>query len=487
MERKYATLTLVLLVFLGAFLRLYGLAEESLWADELYTLKTASQGTLSEFFSYLGASDPHPPLYFLLIHFIYTPELSDFSLRLPSALFGIATIPLFFLFLRRSFQGALLPTMIGVALLSISPFHIWYSQEARPYAMQVFFVVLFLWMTVEAYSCQKLDERRVPFLLFLQGFALLLASLTHYYSLLLLPIALLSHIYFFKIVGSPSKGLKRLLLPVVSTWLFILPVVIFAMMRFTSGEGTSWLPGSITVLHALVDAPKAQMLGPHWLPYGLGPLLAGLCIVYTLLIAGAIALLRVPRGERRPMVLYMVLIGFFILFVFPLLLSFLRGVVYYGQRYLIIALPLFILLSVSSLLTNKKPVRFASSCLLLLLVGLQSWWLVDYYRFRQKRTWDTLADTISKSGLCDRVVVGPGRVAELLERYASAEYEVIPMQEGKPVSQYTGDYSCYVSLGNPVEAFEKSGYSREEMVVGEFTTHWPGQNLYFVYIGSSEN
>src|SRR5262249_8334985 len=54
-------------------------------------------------------------------------------LRLPSVIFGVATIPVAFIIARRLFD---FPTAVYTALLlAISPLHVYYSQEARMYAL----------------------------------------------------------------------------------------------------------------------------------------------------------------------------------------------------------------------------------------------------------------------------------------------------------------------------------------------------------------
>ena len=62
--------------------------------------------------------------------------MSETSLRLVSAVAGTLTIPVAWLLIReltRSRAVALLST----ALLAVNPLHIWYSQEARAYALLV--------------------------------------------------------------------------------------------------------------------------------------------------------------------------------------------------------------------------------------------------------------------------------------------------------------------------------------------------------------
>jgi uncharacterized membrane protein len=131
-----------LLTVLGAALRLFRLDHQSVWLDEGYQYHFASAPTAREVVA--RVLDPlqstHPPLSHLINHAFLQLGDSDFILRLPSALFGIASIPLLYLLAKR-LVGAR-AALIATALMAISPFHVWFSQEARMYSQLVFFVLV---------------------------------------------------------------------------------------------------------------------------------------------------------------------------------------------------------------------------------------------------------------------------------------------------------------------------------------------------------
>ena len=121
------------------FLRLFNLDAQSLWQDEAIQFFVASADTFSLVIkrAFSGAT---PPLSHLINHIFFKAGESDFILRLPSALFGIASLPVFYLVSKKivSKQAALFALLV----FTFSPFHIWYSQEARPYAQLLFFGLL---------------------------------------------------------------------------------------------------------------------------------------------------------------------------------------------------------------------------------------------------------------------------------------------------------------------------------------------------------
>lgn len=161
----------ILAVALG--LRLPGYAE-SVWIDELYTSNIFCGDPIILLKTLY--SDIHPPVYFVFIHF-WNQLFGDQEiwLRLPALLFGLGTIVLIWrlgeLFIGRS------AGLVAAGLLAVSPVHIWYSQEARPYSASLFLALT----TILAYY--RIQQGRKGWLwTSLFFFALVCLSFTHYYN-----------------------------------------------------------------------------------------------------------------------------------------------------------------------------------------------------------------------------------------------------------------------------------------------------------------
>jgi mannosyltransferase len=123
---------ILLLVLLVAFgLRVHGLAQESLWVDEGYSI-ALSQHTLPEIVQGTAA-DQHPPLYYLLLHFWLKAGTSVFHIRLLSAFVGLLSVAL--MARLGSWLGNEQVRVWGTVLLAVLPLHVWYSQEARMYIL----------------------------------------------------------------------------------------------------------------------------------------------------------------------------------------------------------------------------------------------------------------------------------------------------------------------------------------------------------------
>ncbi len=119
----------VALLFLGGILRFYNLGAKGLWGDEIWTAQW-SQGTLAHIWTSL-TSIPDMPLMYALVHVSTYFGSSEFWVRLPSALFGVAGLAIFYLLAKLTLGR--LTALVALGLLAFSPIHIWYSQDARYY------------------------------------------------------------------------------------------------------------------------------------------------------------------------------------------------------------------------------------------------------------------------------------------------------------------------------------------------------------------
>ena len=130
----------------GAFLRFHALDRQSLWDDELSTIRTLStpaRQVIERFETY----ETHPPLYFLQLKIWRALHARSLvKLRANSALWGALSLFLIFLLGRRYGGDSL--GLLAMTLLAISPFHLAYSQELRPYAMAVA-IALAGWLNLE--------------------------------------------------------------------------------------------------------------------------------------------------------------------------------------------------------------------------------------------------------------------------------------------------------------------------------------------------
>lgn len=131
--------TIVAATVVAALLRLFRLGHQSLWIDEQFTLVSA--GLPGPFVLHDLLDNVHGPLHAVVVAwFASWGGTSEFVLRLPSALAGIAMVPaMAWLASRWLGRSAAAP---AAWLTAGSPFLIWYSQECRNYAFLMLATVL---------------------------------------------------------------------------------------------------------------------------------------------------------------------------------------------------------------------------------------------------------------------------------------------------------------------------------------------------------
>lgn len=129
---NWIKIALLLILVLAAFLRFYRLDAQSLWADEGNSVSLA--GRSLDLITAGAGHDIHPPLYYYLLHFwMRVFGSSEFAVRALSTLLGTGLVYLVYL-LGRHLSNYWLG-LIAAFLSAISPFQVYYSQEARMYIL----------------------------------------------------------------------------------------------------------------------------------------------------------------------------------------------------------------------------------------------------------------------------------------------------------------------------------------------------------------
>jgi hypothetical protein len=215
-----------LLLLAGTALRLSA-AGESMLGDELATYWIVSThdfwGVLSTVESDAEIS---PPLAFLLSWLAVQVDLTPEMLRLPSLLAGLATIPLVYLLgLGTVGRG---PALLAAAFTTLSPFMIFYSAEARGYAVMMALV------TASTLSMLLAVDRGQARWWVAYAVATAAAVYTHYTCVFLLAVQ------FLWVLWTHPEARRRALLATAAAAVGFIP----------------WLPGVL----ADFDSPTADIL-----------------------------------------------------------------------------------------------------------------------------------------------------------------------------------------------------------------------------------
>ena len=177
-SRPWVLLLAILAVAFGV--RIYQLANESAWWDEIVSLECLNAPSMADFVRCERASDsPMTPVYFALAYYwSRLTSTSVTSMRLFSIFLSLLTLPVLYLLTRKLFDSH--AGLIASLAFSLSLVHIYYAQEIRVYALVTLLAlcsVYALWRALE-------EEKALWWGLHLLANALLV--FTHFFTLLLL-------------------------------------------------------------------------------------------------------------------------------------------------------------------------------------------------------------------------------------------------------------------------------------------------------------
>jgi mannosyltransferase len=132
--RQHETFLFGLALLLVSFFSLFLIGGKSFWLDEAYSIQLVrSWGSMwSELFRY----DRNSWFYYLLLYGWSRLGDSEAYLRGLSALFAIASLPVYYLLSKKLFGTKV--ALIAAFLLAVNGFYISYAQEARTYSLYFF-------------------------------------------------------------------------------------------------------------------------------------------------------------------------------------------------------------------------------------------------------------------------------------------------------------------------------------------------------------
>lgn len=342
------------IVLLALLLRSLGIGATGLWLDEAYSWKQAANPFLGVVAA--TAQDNYPPLHNILLHvFMALFGDSEVSLRLPSVLLGTGTVLLTYSLGRQMFGRRV--GLVASLLLGLSVFHIWYSIEARMYALLGFTATLYALAVVRR---TQRPGRSADLLALVSAALLLYSHVFGMFIVLTMNLVVLVHALATGRLRTRETG-SWLLSQAVAGALFLPWAYVLAQRLSPENTSVGWIPAP--TLSGLSAMGSKLLSGPE------------MVLALLIVMFGGIFWTRVapsgPDGQDkdgpRPVfalaVLYAGILGPFLIaltisLVFaPLLVS----------RYLIAGLPLFFIL-VALVLTDTFRHPVALCCALAILV-----------------------------------------------------------------------------------------------------------------------
>ena len=204
-----------------------------MWVDEYGSWWIVSAPTWSEVTERALKTQGQSPFYYVLVKF-FTNFLGEgpFQLRLPSVIFGIASLALVYPIAMRTFQHRQV-ALTAVVVFSLSERLIWYSQNARPYALALLLTMLsFLFFHSTAHA--KSISHKIGYVL--------ATSLLIYAHFVFCFIAIIQVIYLIFTKGWRESFSKTWLLPFLCIAFLCLPLTSQLISLFKRRATLDWVP-----------------------------------------------------------------------------------------------------------------------------------------------------------------------------------------------------------------------------------------------------
>ena len=399
MSSKSERILLFTVFVLCLAIRLAFITQKNLWFDEVFSWHMS----LGSFYDIIvrTSNDIHPPLYYFTLkiwNFIFGDSVV--SMRLLSAIFTSAAV--FFMYpLCRRIMAPVQAFMV-LLLYSVSPLNLYYSQEVRMAAMNLFLnigsVYFLMKLTDVSHNHHRIfkDKYSILYLTFTAA-----ALYTHYFSFFILAAEV---IY---IIAINLKSRKQILsyiyiwLGVLAAYLLWLPDLITHMRR-----GQSWrVPQTfMQVLAEYVNYVRDLNLGLYYYYTDLD-LVKYITYFAALLILLALIGALIYKNKSRNNTVLLLLLVLFVPLILAGILSFRQKIEFY--RYLSILVPFISIFIVYGVAKWKfKPIAYI---LLFVYFTINVYGITIHYSFKFKNDdYRRLIEQISteyKAG--DRIYVEP--------------------------------------------------------------------------------
>ena len=183
-----ALLAVIIALLLLAFgLRLEKLGEMAVRFDEAFSVWLSNMDLAN--FTERTASDVHPPLYYWFFH-LWTrlAGTTEFAIRVQAVFFSLLALSSIYVLTFRLARSRL-AAALALLLVTLSPFHIQWSQDARMYAQATFFASLALYAYWRLFSGKGARSL---------AFAGIRLMLTHYFGGIIVMIMLVHSLIYWR-------------------------------------------------------------------------------------------------------------------------------------------------------------------------------------------------------------------------------------------------------------------------------------------------
>jgi mannosyltransferase len=392
LHNRYVQL-LIIFIIVGVILRFYNLGYNSLWLDEASTYEFA-KGSFTDIWFITANGEFNPPLFHWIEHIMLTFGNSEFILRFVPAVCGVLVIPVIY-----QVGKEFIDRNVGIILaaaFSLSPFLIFYSQEARAYSMMLLMVALTMMFCLRGLRNGKMGN----WVMFAVCAAI--AYWTHFYAMVFIAGLVLYMIILF--LPKIKENYKILIGTIGLFGIICAPILYLTFQLFakrTAAAPTYGIQGLEVIVQTFSQV--SGFSGTSMFIFGL------------LFVLGITHLYLFDKKKSLFLILMTVLI-----FIISLVLSYMLPMI---PKYLIFLTIIFFMgiafsYKILYMLSGSKWSVYGIIGIILLV---NASFYIPYYTTYSKDNWKGLAvDLVNATNPGDIIVLLPGYIAQPLDYYYSS-------------------------------------------------------------------
>lgn len=401
-QKKWWIIVFLLLIC-AVILRFWGIEKESVWIDEAYSIFLANhsfqeiiQGTIA---------DQHPPLYYLLLSIWLHGSNSVVLARSFSAVLGV-----FFVFQAFVFSKKVLNDIAAIEvgfLITISPFHIWYSQEARMYML---LAVLLMGSMCQFFLILEGKNRLISYTILT-----ILALYTHYFAIFIL----LTQFFVILILRINSLiARKQFLISLLGIFVVLVIFLPWLPIAFYQSQSHPLVWIEKLSLQTFLDTFLRILFGSGFLL--LPPLLRSITFIVIILLIAYTVYREIIKNNYKDLFFIAILIWAFAPYLMVSIIS-VRSPIFQYKQFLFLIFPILLLYIWVS---HKK-----REWIRLLMIAVVVFFSVIFLLFQQSTTtkdnWKGLGGYLNqKAELQDGIFCNPAASKLPLSFYIKKSFDI---------------------------------------------------------------
>lgn len=325
-------------------------------------------------------TDVHPPLYFLFLH-LWTKIFGEsvIAVRMMSVLFSALTVFVFYQLALKLFNSRV--AFFAALLLTLSPFHIFFSHETRMYSQLTFLTLTSVYFLISLLK----DEKRNSAILYVVSTILLLH--THIYATFVLMAEFLYFVSLYVFAReSFQKHFRRWFATQVAIGLLFLPWALVIVKQALKAKGGFWIPkpDSLAPLQTMIEYS-----GSFWLALLLLPL-----FVY--------GVTRRADENETPNARVLLLLWFILPILIPFTISKLSSPFYQTKYTIAASLPFYLLAAFGLTKLKKLSTQRVLVSFLLICFAVE---IQDLYTTMKRERWSHAAYNIDQTAQPDDLIL----------------------------------------------------------------------------------